>query len=203
MTIDINHFVIRIAVVFVIYYLFFKKETFTGEIVTNAYSDLFCLNDTQPLVRFIDNKTFQCLSADGVTCVDRNTLEIPNTVTCAKANEYLSKDGIRNIGSKTRKLFDTFESGTNQNMKLFTCNSDGLRDQNHWCGKMYQTLNTQECSRPDVQFRPYANQCKNLKALYNSPFTGQKVSIKTNADIQAAKAVAKAASNAARARVIR
>jgi len=195
-----NTLVILIIVLFIIYYITSKYELFEGEVVENAYSNMFCLDDSLPLTRFIENKTFQCISRDGTNCATRDTLAVPSNVICTKVNEYLSKDGIRDIKSQTRAVFDEFESGKNNNMKLFTCNRDALSDPTHWCGKLWNKLNTQECNRPDAQFRPYANQCKNIKTFLTTPLTGQKVSIKNNADIQLQKAAQKAASNIIRAR---
>ena len=164
----IRELIILTLSLFFLYYIITKgRETLDAVIVTNAFSDLRCVSDkennTLPIIRVIDNKTFQCLSKnkdDTTNCMIKDDFKIPNNISCNFVNQYLSKDGVRNKTLPTRGVFDTLESTVNYN--LLTCTQDGLKDPNHWCGKLYKTVLDEKCPSTEGKFGVWANPCKQM-----------------------------------------
>lgn len=171
-----------IYIFIIILILFFvydnNKETFNGTQVINAYSDTKCIDDTLPLVSYKDAKTFQCLSIDGINCIDRNSVGIPQEYPCSNAkknaNFYLSVDGLRNIrvnpDLNISKIYNDFENlrilplddpKVNKNIKFLTCTGQGLSDSSHWCGKLWNKVKS-DCDLPIGKFGEYKNLCKNI-----------------------------------------
>lgn len=155
-----------------------NTETFNGTQVVNAFSDTKCVDDSLPLVNFEESKTFRCLSTDGLNCIDRNSVGIPQEYPCSNAkknaNFYLSVDGLRNIrvnpNLNISKIYNDFENlrvlplddpKINKNVKYLTCTGQGLSDTNHWCGKLWDKVKSQ-CDLPIGKFGEYKNLCKNI-----------------------------------------
>lgn len=196
--IKITDLLLLILGLFLLYTLFFKgKETLNAIIAGNAFTDLRCIDDSKPLVRIIDSKTFQCLSKDGTNCLMRNDFGVPPNINCRDINGFLVRS-IRDIRSPSRKVFDELESKTNYN--LLTCNPDGLKNTNHWCGQMWSDIRDNRCQSPDGKFGFLSTPCKQMPEYVNSPNMGQDTSIITSSDIITSKQQQRRATNVARSR---
>ena len=198
---QLQNLVILTGILFMLYYFFVTKESFQGEVVDNAFTGLRCINDGNneakddlPVYRFVEDKTFQCVSRDGTNCMYRKDMSIPDNRNC---NEYLSKEGIRDIKSDSRAFFNEYESGSNTNLKLFTCTNDGLLNKNIWCGKLSDTF-LNKC-KDDKFHVTWDKQCTAVANYQKTDRTGSDYSIKTNDDIKASKVTQKTATDSARA----
>lgn len=140
----IIYLVILIIILFIIQYItsYYYIETLEAVIQTNPFSNLRCIDNSQPIIRFIDSQTVQCLSKDNQSCLLRKDFGIPDNVKCNDINTYLVKE-IRNINSKPRQVFDDLEKNTNYS--LLTCTPDGFNNQNHWCGQIFNTILKDKC----------------------------------------------------------
>ena len=156
-----------------------------------------CLDDSKPIVRIIDSKTLQCLSKDGTNCLTRNDFGIPRDIPCREINSFLVKS-IRDIRSPSRKVFDELENKTNYN--LLTCNPDGFKNENHWCGQMWNDIKNNKCQSPDGKFGYLSSPCKKMPEYVNSEDIGQNTSIITSSQIIASKQQQRQATNLARSR---
>lgn len=189
----IRDLIILTLCLFFLYYIITKsRETLDAVIVTNAFSNLRCVSDkennTLPIIRVIDNKTFQCLSKnkdDTTNCMIKDDFQIPNNISCNFVNQYLSKDGVRNKKLPTRRVFDTLESSVNYN--LLTCTQDGLKDPNHWCGKLYKIVSEEKCPSTEGKFGVWANPCKQMPEFVSREPVGSNTTIVTRDDIINAK----------------
>jgi len=172
--------------------------------VENAFTDTRCINDNLPLLRFYphDNpNTFRCLSVDGQTCINRQSLAIPSDYTCNDArknvNFYLTTDGLRNVNVNKSlpisKVFNDFENIRllpannpllNKNIKYLTCTPDGLKNPNHWCGQVWNTIKS-ECDTPRGKFGEFKPICDNLPSYIAGAQVGTNV-IETNYETIAA-----------------
>lgn len=199
-----KHLLFLVAVMFTLYVLFARREPFDQVNVQNAFSGLKCIGDDLPLVRYVkDDSSFQCISHDGTNCVDRQYLGIPKQYSCYESannvNKYLSADGIRTVNvDKTTPLamvYDDFErlsKGDNlsSNIKYFTCTPDGLSNKNHWCGKVWNKIDTAECSKPEVEYNQFANVCKNVRLFVKQPKLGKDVDVTSAEEIADAQLAA-------------
>jgi hypothetical protein len=222
---SIPNFFYIFALLFIVYKImlhhnvYTSKEAFDGLLVENAFSDTKCVSDDLPLVKFHPRdapNTFRCLSVDGVNCMDRNTVGIPAAYTCNDArknvNFYLTVDGLRNVKVNPNlpisKVFNDFENlrllpesdgKLNKNMKYLTCNPDGLSDPNHWCGKLWNKINSQ-CSTPKGKYGEYQGVCKSIPQFINGGNVGAAVQVVGYETIAAnQKAAVLATQNARRA----
>ena len=170
-------------------------------ISTNAFSDLRCIDDSLPIVRFIDSKTVQCLSKDKTNCMLRGDLGVSVDTKCNDINTYLVKE-IRNSTSPVRAVFNDLESNVNYN--LLTCTPDGMSNKDHWCGKMYDTIQNKKCigtdGKPtnDAKFGYLTEPCKKIPQYAISSKIGRDVDLIDSAAIANAKMQAKAKVNLSR-----
>ena len=182
----------------VVYFLFFRIEKLDATVSTNPFSDLRCIDDSLPIVRIIDNKTFQCLTKDNKNCMGRNDFNIPNDIKCGEINTTLVKE-IRNKNSPITKVYNDLDSNTNYS--LLTCNPNGIKSSDHWCGKIWSNIKD-KCDKPEGKYGFLSSPCKQIPT-YLSSGTGQQqdnVDIITRDKILEAKAIYKAKVDAARAR---
>lgn len=217
--VDIHDLLALIVVFFCIQYVYkMYFEGFDGKAVENAYSGMTCIRNDLPIVRIQDNKTFECLSIDGTNCLDRSSLQVPNDYVCSdgqkNVNKFLTTDGLRNVRInptlKISQVFNDFENlrllndndtKLNRNIKLMTCTPEGLQDSNHWCGKVWNHLQTTECSRKDAKFRSYRDVCKKVPEFIGSSTGSGSPVVETNYDtIARVQKAAVQATQSARAR---
>jgi hypothetical protein len=201
----------------------YRTENLSAVTVENAYSDTVCVKDDLPLVRLHprDNpRTFRCLSIDGTNCVTRNSLAVPDDYSCnntrKNVNRYLSVDGIRNVRVNPNlpisKVFNDFENlrtlpandpRINTNISYLTCTQEGLKDPNHWCGKLWSQIES-ECSGPRGRFGDYRNICIAAPQFMSTQNpSGNKIEIMSSSEIAQAQKNAQSQSNNARASLLR
>lgn len=196
---NINKILILVIVLSIFYILFSYRENLSANIVTNVFSDLRCLADDLPIVRLIDNKTFQCITKnknDTTNCMLRSDFKIPDTIPCNQINQYLSREGVRDKSLPTRQLFDNLEKDVDYN--FITCNQDAFNDPNHWCGKLYKNVTDVKCPSTEGKFGFFVNACKNMPEYASLPISGSLTSITTRENIIDAKAEAKLISDISR-----
>ena len=129
--------------------------------VRNAFTGLHCYDNSLPIVS-VDSNTFTCISKDGSNCLMRDDLKIPREnvydangkiittgILCQNkedknynVNTYLSKDGIRQLAGgpskpNTRDVFNDLDSNGYYTIE---CNQPALNDPNHWCNKVYNSV---------------------------------------------------------------
>lgn len=196
-----NVLIIGLIILIILFFfgglLLSKTETLNAIIAGNAFTDLRCIDDTHPIVRIIDSKTLQCLSKDGTNCLTRNDYNIPTNVSCRDTNGFLVKS-IRDMRSPSRKIFDELESKTNYN--LLTCTPDGLKNETHWCGKIWKDVKENRCQTPDGKFGYLSSPCKQMPKYVNSANVGQDTLVITSSEIIASKQQQRQATNLARSR---
>ena len=201
-----NNIFLIIGVLFIVglvYLLFFKIELLDATVSTNPFSDLRCVDDALPIIRILDNKTFQCLSKDNSNCMLKSDFKIPETVKCGDVNTTLVKE-IRNRNSPITKIYSDLDQ--NVNYSLLTCNPQGLNDQGHWCGKLWSNIKDR-CDKPEGKYGFLSSPCKQiptfLTSLSKTSAPLGNIDIVSRDQILQAKAIAKANVDAARARVKR
>lgn len=201
---EVVYFFILLAILFGITYLIsYYQENLEAVIATNAFSDLRCLDDSQPIVRFINSETVQCLSKDGQNCLFRKDFGVTDNIKCNDINTHLVKE-IRNINSGPRKVFNDLEKNTNYN--LLTCTPDGFNNPSHWCGSIYNNILTKKCidkdgkPTPDARFGYLKDPCSKIPNYSKSSPTGKNFILTTSQQIIDAKQKQKAAVSSARAR---
>ncbi len=173
----IIYLVIVIIILFIIQYItsYDYIENLEAVVQTNPFSNLRCIDDSQPIIRFIDSQTVQCLSRDNQSCLLRKDFGIPDNVKCNDINTYLVKE-IRNINSKPRQVFDDLDKNTNYS--LLTCTPDGFNNQNHWCGKMFNTILKDKCvdkngrPTPESRFGYLRDPCLKIPQYAKSTLMG-------------------------------
>jgi hypothetical protein len=218
-----------IAFIILLLYIWFNPkqhhiEGLDAMIVENAFTDTKCIQDDLPLIRFYKDPnstinalhTFRCLTSDGTNCIDRTTVGVPSNYACSNAkknvNYYLSVDGIRNVrvnpnlpiskvynDFENLRLLDTTNPKLNKNMAYLTCTADGLKDNSHWCGKVWNKINAQ-CNDPIGKFGEYQDICKNVPSFVQTPSKGYNVDITNYSQIAQFQKNAVAASQAKRIR---
>lgn len=183
---ELKYFILFVVVLFALHYLCKCKETFLGDVVINAYSDVQCIDDNQPLVRlFPRNKptTFQCLSTNGTGegCITRSTINVPSDYACTgsakNVNLFLSRDGIRQVNlpqgrnSQFGKVYWEFENlrtnskprDPSMNLSLVTCTPKGLLSgDNHWCGKLWKKVEP-ICQKEKYEQGVFSSLCDNVQ----------------------------------------
>jgi hypothetical protein len=136
--------IVLLAIVSFVYTLRTKKESLTNNnslvppvtmtTVENAYTDMYCVNDDLPLVK-LKPTSISCLSKDGVNCLTRRDLAIPDSYACNRSknsvNNYLSTDALRSDAGKR-----TFNDLSKKGYFNISCDYDGFNNPNHWCGKL-------------------------------------------------------------------
>lgn len=178
------------------YFLLYNQENLEAVIQTNSFSNLRCIDDSQPIIRFINSETVQCLSKDGSTCLLRQDFGVTDNVKCNDINTHLVKE-IRNINSGPRKVFDDLEKHTNYN--LLTCTPDGINDPNHWCGSIVDTILNKKCT-PESRFGYLKEPCSKIPVFSKSTPTGKNFNIITSQEILQAKQKQKQSVSKARSR---
>lgn len=201
-----NNIILIIGVLFfigLIYWWFFKIELLDATVSTNPFSDLRCIDDSLPIIRILDNKTFQCLSKDNSNCMLKSDFKIPETVKCGDVNTTLVKE-IRNRNSPITKIYSDLDQ--NVNYSLLTCNPQGLNNEDHWCGQLWSNIKDR-CNKPEGKYGFLSSPCKQIPAfLTNLSKTSESldnIDIVSRDEILQAKAIAKAKVDAARSRVKR
>lgn len=183
---ELKYLIIFVIVLFALYTLLKNKETFLGDVVINAYSDMHCIEDDQPLVRLFPRNqptTFQCLSTTGTGdgCIKRSTINVPSNYACKgsarNVNLFLSRDGIRQVNlPQTRnapfgKVYWEFENlrtnskprDPSMNLSLVTCTPKGLLSgDNHWCGQLWKTVEP-ICEKQKFEQGIFSSLCDNVK----------------------------------------
>jgi hypothetical protein len=222
------------------------KETFSGLVVENAFSDTKCVDDALPLVKFYPRSdgqsfapyTFRCLSIDGKECINRENLDVPkleknnkgkydgyhctdtmvNGQSVRNVNFYLSRDGLvqanpqrskyltgQQVGKTAKAFFDfdyltqndAFFTGPkvkvqkNTNVKYLTCTPDGLKNPDHWCGKVWNKILPQ-CSTERGKYGEYQTICQNVPKYMSEPNVGKDVIEMSYQDIANQQILAKA-----------
>jgi hypothetical protein len=168
----------------------YYQENLEAVIQTNPFSNLRCIDDSQPIIRFIDSETVQCLSKDNQNCLFRKDFGIPDNIKCNDINTYLVKE-IRNLTSKPRQVFDDLEKNTNYS--LLTCNPDGMNNPNHWCGKIFNNILQQKCidkngkPTPEARFGYLKEPCIQIPIYAKSNILGKDVNITSSQEIIQAK----------------
>lgn len=194
--------IIVLALCVVLCYMLFKniKEGLDAVVVTNAFSNLRCISDNLPIVRLVDNKTFQCLSKnnnDYENCMLRSDFKIPDNVKCNDINTFLIKE-IRNKNSPVRKVYDDLEKNVNYN--LLTCNQDGLTNPDHWCGQTYNYIKNEKCTSNEGKFGLWVNPCKNIPQYIDSGSSGYNTSSISKSEILDAKSLSKLVTDISRSK---
>ena len=193
-------YILGIIILFlaVVYFLFFRIENLDATVSTNPFSDLRCIDDSLPIVRILDNKTFQCLTKDNTNCMNRNDFGIPDTVKCGGINTTLVKE-IRNKNSPVTKVFNDLDQ--NVNYSLLTCNPNGIKSSDHWCSKIWSNIKDR-CDKPEGKYGFLSSPCKQIPTYLSSDSNLQQnnVDIITRDKILEAKAISKAKVDAARSR---
>jgi hypothetical protein len=181
----------------IIYFVFIHKlegienipQTIFG--VRNPFTGLRCYDNNLPIVS-VDSNTFTCISKDGINCLTRDDLKIPNEniydsngkiisnkILCRNkedknnnVNTYLSKDGIRQLAGgpynpNTRDIFNDLDANGYYTIE---CTPAGLNSENHWCNKLYNNVE-EMCNGMKDQFekRNYTECGDTLATFKNSP----------------------------------
>lgn len=181
-----------------VYFSFFRIENLDATVSTNPFSDLRCIDDSLPIVRIIDNKTFQCLTKDNTNCMNRNDFSIPDNVKCSDINTTLVKE-IRNKNSPITKVYKDLDQNTNYS--LLTCNPNGMNSSDHWCGKIWNNIKD-KCDKPEGKYGFLSSPCKQIPTYLSSRDIGNisDVDIITRDQILEEKAISKAKVDASRSR---
>lgn len=180
------------------YWWFFRMENLDATVSTNPFSNLRCIEDALPIVRILDNKTFQCLSRDNTNCMMRSDFKLADNVKCGDINTTLVKE-IRNRNSPVTQVFRDLDQNTNYN--LLTCNPQGLNNTDHWCGQLWSNIKSR-CDKPEGKYGFLSIPCKQIPTFLGdlSSQQGTDVDIVTRDQILEAKVIAKARVDAARSR---
>jgi hypothetical protein len=201
---------------------FIVKEKFLGVDVENAFTNTRCVDDDLPLVRFYPDdtpNTFRCLTTDGTNCITRTALSVPQEYQCDNSqknvNYFLTTDGLRNVrvnpslpisrvfnDFENLRLLNTTDPSFNNNIKFLTCTPDGLKNPNHWCGKVWNKISSQ-CNTPRGKFGEYSGVCKTIPTYMNTANAGTPVQVMSAIQIAAAQKKAIANMDSARANNIR
>lgn len=182
--------IIALLIVVLYYYFFHKIENFDGAATNNVFSKLACIIDgsgTEHVFK-VDNslniknaKTLHSLVnkyKKGDTTINQikksDFLDSGDSVPCDEANfstYYVKK--LRNPNSKTKALFNTFNSSW-QNQE---CTVSDIKNTNHWCNKVYNAINNNPklCDTSDPKNNPpkYCNDFKDVKTFAESSDTTQ------------------------------
>lgn len=138
-------------------------------------------------------------------------------VSIKGVNNWLSKDAVRNAKANpsvpVSKAFQDYENlrslapndpALNKNVKLLTCTPDGLSNPNHWCGQVWNTINS-ECNTPRGQHGEYKTLCdtaQGVPSFINSSRVGRDVDTIDYLQIAAAQARAVQDTQIARNRLL-
>jgi len=188
--------VIALFVIGLVYWWFFRMENLDATVSTNPFSDLRCIADSLPIVRILDNKTFQCLSRDNTNCMMRSDFNLQDNVKCGDVNTTLVKE-IRNRNSPVTQVYMDLDKNTNYS--LLTCNPQGLNNADHWCGKLWSNVKDR-CEKPEGKFGFLSSPCKQIPPFLSTGGNPSNVDIVTRDQILESKAIAKARVDAARSR---
>ena len=182
------------------YWWFFRMENLDATVSTNPFSDLRCIGDALPIVRILDNKTFQCLSRDNTNCMMRSDFKLENNVKCGDINTTLVKE-IRNKNSPVTQVYKDLDQNTNYS--LLTCNPQGLNNTDHWCGKLWANIQSR-CDKQEGKYGFLSSPCKQIPTFLGNDVvakgSGTDVDIVTKDQILQAKVIAKARVDASRSR---
>lgn len=184
------------VIICLIYWWFFRMENLDATVSTNPFSDLRCIDNGLPIVRILNNKTFQCLSRDNTNCMLRSDFKLQDNVKCGDVNTTLVKE-IRNRNSPVTQVYSDLDK--NVNYSLLTCNPQGLNNSDHWCGKLWTNVKDR-CDKPEGKFGFLSSPCKQIPTFLTASGNTSDVDIVTRDQIIESKAIAKARVDAARAR---
>ena len=160
---------ITILFLIVIYYLFIhnktKDENFSGSGTDNPFSNLTCITDINGKNHILkvspslnSSKPYytyhkllhpdRLLKTDGSQYVGFDDIvKQGDQVPCddSKFSAYYVKS-IRDQNSNARRLFNKINANTkdpkNTTWKTHECTTHNIKDPNHWCGKIHNSINT-------------------------------------------------------------
>jgi hypothetical protein len=191
------YILVGVFIIAFVYWWFFRMESLDATVSTNPFSDLRCIGDNLPIVRILDNKTFQCLSRDNTNCMMRSDFNLSDNVKCGDVNTTLVKE-IRNKNSPVTRVYKDLDQNTNYS--LLTCNPQGLNNPDHWCGKLWSNIKDR-CNKPEGKYGALSSPCKQIPLfLASSEKNTTDVDIVNRDQILEAKVIAKAKVDAARSR---
>jgi hypothetical protein len=112
---------------------------------------------------------------------------------CVQFNKYITQDAIRNPKEPPNSIFRELDSNQNPNHKYFTCTQAGLKDPEHWCGKVYNTLKDTVCKKRDILQGPlFTSVCKDVDTFSKTESANtEPVTVNTNEEIKFLKTVDK------------
>jgi hypothetical protein len=111
-----------------------SKESFDIVGMENVYSNLFCIDPNLPVIK-TSSGVLSCISPTNNSgdCLKYSDFKVPPNYSCTNMDTYITKDGLRDISSTSRKLFDNLMKN---GYYTFSCGKNELSDPNHWCGKI-------------------------------------------------------------------
>ena len=112
-------------------------------------------------------------------------------------NTHLVKQ-IRNRNAPERKVFDRLEADLPYN--LLTCYPDGLKNPDHWCGKLNKKIQDEKCKSNEGKFGFWKTPCEKMPEYISSEPQGKNLLITTPNDIRASRQAAQKQTQSARAR---
>ena len=157
--------------------------------VENAYTNIHCINENLPIIKIgtkLDRVSCLSKTANENDCYKYSDFSVPSGYQCTNSskdlNNYLSKDGLRDKSTKARSLFDNLMTSGYYN---HTCNDASIKDASHWCGKIYNAIQTR-CAAKNKFERASDRLCN--EEIYKSPpvnksstfFSKDSISIKIN-----------------------
>ena len=138
--------------------------------VENAYTNIHCINENLPIIKIgtkLDRVSCLSKTANENDCYKYSDFSVPSGYQCTNSskdlNNYLSKDGLRDKSTKARSLFDNLMTSGYYN---HTCNDASIKDASHWCGKIYNAIQTR-CAAKNKFERASDRLCN--EEIYKSP----------------------------------
>ena len=133
---------LSIIIIVILLFLFSShfKESFNIVGMENAYSNLQCVSPDLPVVK-VSNNNIACISPtkNASDCLKLSDFSLPSNYNCSNMDTYITKDGLRDINSTSRKLFDNLMKN---GYYAIECNAPALNDSSHWCSKLKTSINT-------------------------------------------------------------
>jgi len=161
-----------IVILIIIYFVSSRFEGFNNNVVgvENAYTNIHCINEDLPVIKIapkLDGVSCLSKTANENDCYKYGDFSVPSEYQCTNSskdlNNYLSKDGLRNKSTKARSIFDNLMSSGYYN---HTCNDTSIKDASHWCGKIYNAIQTR-CDAKNKFERASDRLCN--EEIYKSP----------------------------------
>lgn len=183
MSLTVEHLIYLVILLFVFHYFISRRvegvENTSGQVqqapdtivgMENAYTNIYCVNENLPVIK-LGTGSISCLSpnANEANCLKYTDFNVPSDYSCTDShkslNNYLSKDGIRDTSSTSRKLFDSLMSKGYYN---HTCDVTSLNDPNHWCGQVFKTIQNKCNSKKNI-FEKNSDRLCNDELFKNPP----------------------------------